>query len=198
MQARDVMTSPAVTVSPYATIKEAARLLIEHRVSGLPVVDTDGALIGLVSEADLLRLEATPAVVGASALPQRYERPPSIVAHVMTPGPISVSEDADIGSIADLLLRRNYRRVPVVRDRRVVGVVSRRDIVRLLASDDDFIAGCVRRALDEHRGGTLAYGVSVREGVVVLRGEGDLESVREARSLARSVPGVLDVRISSN
>lgn len=198
MKARDVMTSPAVTVSPYATIKEAARILTERRISGLPVVDAEGAVVGLVSEADLLRLEATPNMATASALPQRYERAPSIVAHVMTPSPISVSEDADVGYVADLLLRRNYRRVPVVSGRRVVGVVSRRDIVRLLASDDSFIADRVRGALDEHRGRRLAYGVSVREGVVVLRGEGDLESLRTARSLARSVPGVLDVRVTSN
>jgi CBS domain-containing protein len=198
MNARDVMTRPAVTVSPYTTIKEAARILTELGISGLPVVDTDGALIGLVSESDLLRLEATPAMAPTSALPQRYERPPSIVAHVMTPSPISVSEDDDIGRIADLLLRRNYRRVPVVRGRRVVGIVSRRDIVRLLASDDDLIADFVRRALREHQDRKLTYAVTVREGVVELSGGGDLESVRVARSVARRVPGVLDVRVASN
>jgi CBS domain-containing protein len=198
MKASDVMTSPAVTVSPYAKIKVAARMLTRERISGMPVVDADGAVIGLVTEADLLRLETPPPTAAVSALPERYERAPSIVAHVMTPSPITVSEDDDVAYIAELMLRRNFRRLPVVRGRRVVGIVSRRDVVRLLGADDDIIAAGVRRALDDHRDRELAYAVTVRDGVAVLKGQGDLESVRIARTLARAVPGVLDVRIDSH
>ena len=199
MKARDVMTSPVIAVGPQATIKEAARLLADHRISGLPVVDRDGDLVGIVTEADLIRLESTPeSPRRTSALPLRYGRPPSLVAHVMTPDPVVVSEEADIGHIADLLLRTGFRRVPVVRGRRVVGVVSRHDLVRLLATDDDLIAAGVRRLLREHGGRVVAYGVKVQDGIVELRGEGDQATMRTARALARRVAGVLDVRVATH
>ena len=188
------MTAPAISVPPEATIKQAARLLADHRISGLPVVDGAGILVGVVTEADLIRLEST---AGSPAAPPRPGRSPALVAEVMTPDPVVVAEDTDIGHVADLLLRTGFRRVPVVRGRRVVGVVSRHDLVRLLATDDDLIAAGVRRLLREHGGRVLAYGVRVQDGVVELRGEGDQASRRMARALARRVAGVLDVRVAA-
>ena len=198
MKARDVMTSPPITVTPHMTIKAAARLLTDRRISGLPVVDREAELVGILSEADLLRLEASPGGPGISPLPPRYHRAPSLVAHVMTPNPVSIVEEADLVHVADLLLRTGFRRLPVVRGRRVVGVVSRHDLVRLLATDDDLIAAGVRRLLREHGGRLVTYGVKVTDGVVELRGESDQASMRLARALAREVAGVLDVRVATH
>jgi CBS-domain-containing membrane protein len=116
MLARDIMTSPVITIRPQARVHEAARLLSDHNISGVPVVDDSGAMVGLVTEADLIG------------------KPGEAVGDIMSRRVTSVGEETPVDEIAQLLTSNHYKRVPIVRGERVVGVVSRADIVRMMAS----------------------------------------------------------------
>jgi len=117
MNARDIMTTDVVTVSPSMNVKELATLLAEKRISGVPVVDHEGNLIGVVSEADILS----------------RRRGEESVRALMTSDVIAVGENESVNEIAMLLSLKRINRVPVLRDRKVVGVVSRTDIVKAMA-----------------------------------------------------------------
>src|SRR5262245_60191481 len=196
MRAKDAMTSPAITVTRETHCKEAAALMVQHRISALPVVDASGRLVGLVSEADLLLLEATPDPRSqATPLPARTEPLPSRVDEVMTPEVYTVDEDTDLGVVAQRMLEVNVKRLPVLRGDRVVGVVSRHDLVRVIARSDDDVQAGVRSVLEEEGVRLTSLGVRVRDGVVELTGDGDRQTLRLAEILARSVAGVLDVRL---
>ncbi len=116
MLARDIMTRRVTTIHPYASIQEAAQLLADHNISGVPVVDANGAMVGLVTEADLISKSG------------------QTVADIMSRRVISVAEDTPVDEIAQLLTSNHYKRVPITRGSKVVGVVSRADIVRMMAS----------------------------------------------------------------
>ncbi len=192
------MTSPAITVTPEMHCKDAAALLVRHRISALPVLDSSGRLVGLVSEADLLPLEATPDPRSqATPLPQRLEPLARRVDEVMTPEVYTVDEDADLGVVAQRMLEANVKRFPVLSGGRVVGIVSRHDLVKVIARTDEEVEAGVKTALNEEGMRLTALGVHVRDGVVELAGDGDRQTLRLAEILARSVPGVLDVRLSS-
>ena len=118
MPARDIMTTQVVTVHPSATLEEAMKLIVEIEISGLIVVDQNSDIVGVVTEKDLL--------VGYDFLCQ-IKAP---IAEFMNRQIISVTEDTPIEEISKLLVQRNILRVPVVRGKKVVGVVSRRDILR--------------------------------------------------------------------
>src|SRR5215510_6019879 len=196
MRAKDVMTSPAITVMPQTVCKDAAALLVKHRISALPVVDGEGRLVGLVSEADLLPLETTPDPRSqAMPLPPRTEPLPRRVDEVMTPEVYTVEEETDLGLVAQRMLEANVKRFPVMRGRRVVGIISRHDLVRMLARTDEDIETGVKRALTEEGLRLTSLEVRVRDGVAELIGDGDRQTLRLAEILARSVPGVLDVRL---
>lgn len=115
--AGEIMTSPVITVAPESTIGDVAEVLHTNRISGVPVVDGDGVLLGLVSEHDLLARSGTSA------------------ADVMTTSVISVSADTPISDVRHLLVDRRIRRVPVVVRGRLAGIVSRGDVVALLATE---------------------------------------------------------------
>jgi CBS domain-containing protein len=195
MRAKDAMTSPAITVAPEAHCKDAAALLVRHRISALPVVDADGSLVGLVSEADLLTLETTPDPRSqATPLHARTVPLPRRVRDVMSTDVYTVEEDTDLGMVAQRMLEERVKRFPVLRDGRVAGIISRHDLVRVLARSDEDIEAGVRRGLADEIGRLSGVGVQVHDGVVELTGDGDPETLRLAEILARSVPGVLDVR----
>jgi CBS domain-containing protein len=195
MRAKDVMTSPPITVTPDTHCKEAAALLVRHRISALPVVDATGALVGLVSEADLLTLETTPDP-RSQATPLPVTVPvPTHVGEVMTAPVHTVDEDDDIGFVAQRMLEANVKRFPVLRGDRVVGIVSRHDLIKVIARTDQEVAAGVERALNEEGLRLTSLAVTVRDGVVELSGNGDRQTLRLAEILARAVPGVLDVRI---
>src|SRR5215469_16848413 len=194
MKANDAMTSPAITVMPQTLCKDAAALLVKHRISALPVVDAEGHLVGLVSEADLLPLETTPDPRSqATPLPRRTEPLPRRVDEVMTPEVYTVDEDTDLGIVARRLLEANVKRFPVMRGEQVVGIVSRHDLVKVIARTDEDIQADVQRGLAEEGMRLTSLEVRVRDGVVELIG--DTQTLRLAEILARSVPGVLDVRL---
>jgi CBS domain-containing protein len=145
MNAAEVMTTDVVAVAPETLVEEIARLLLRHRISAVPVVDATGRLLGIVSEGDLLRL-VTPGtaerrawwleLLSDSATPARdpVETRVRRAADVMTPDVVTVGEDTPVGEIARLLESRGIKRVPVVREGRVTGIVSRADLIRTLAS----------------------------------------------------------------
>lgn len=142
MNANDIMTHPVVTIAPDTVLADAAALLAQHHISGLPVVE-DGRVVGLVSESDLLhhrelgsRSPKQPWWVGVFR--ERHDPLEYVKAHavrardMMTTPVISVAEDTPATRIAALLAKRRIRRVPVLHDGRLVGIVTRADLVRSL------------------------------------------------------------------
>lgn len=115
MKAREIMTRSVISIREDATVEDAARLLARNRISGLPVVNADGALVGLITEHDLIAKQ------GRS------------VADMMSRGVISVSADTDVEQVQHLLTNQRIRRVPVVDHGKVVGILSRSDLVRQIA-----------------------------------------------------------------
>ena len=194
MRVRDVMSSPVVTVAPDTHLKEVADLLVRHEVSAVPVVE-DGALVGIVSEADLVPLELAPDP-RAHLAPVREPPPgvPRVVAEVMTREVVALPEGADASEAGRLMLERRIKSIPVVRGRRVVGIVARRDLLKVLARGDEEIAGDLRTLLEEELGPPSPYRVTVRDGVVELTGPPDPTVRRLATLLVRGVPGVVEVR----
>lgn len=117
MKVKEIMTAQVVTVAPDAPLSQVAALLRENRVSGMPVVDRSGAVVGLVSEHDLLA------------------RGGQVAADVMSTAVLSVSEDTDVDDVRHLLVERRIHRVPVLSGSRLVGVVSRGDVVALMVAE---------------------------------------------------------------
>lgn len=144
MLVRDFMTRPVVTVTPESSILDAARLMLEHRVSGLPVVNGEGRLVGIVSEHDLLRsgkheVEAERPhwlrvmIERASLASESAGFHDRKVGDVMTPDPLTVTEAAPLEQAGRLIEEHGFKRLPVVRDHQVVGVIARADFIRALA-----------------------------------------------------------------
>jgi CBS-domain-containing membrane protein len=115
MNVHEIMTTTVITVPAESRVEDAARLLAHHRISGLPVVNRSGALIGMVTEYDLLAKQGR------------------TVADIMSGGVVSVSPDTDVEEVAHLLASRRIRRVPVLDGERLVGIVSRSDLVQQIA-----------------------------------------------------------------
>jgi CBS-domain-containing membrane protein len=195
MLVREVMTATVVTVSPEASVKRATELLDEHSVTALPVVDDQGRLVGVVSEADVLR---------ESLLPdrRRHEIPahvagrtvPLLVRDVMSTLPMTIEADADLAEAAELLVDTQVKSLPVVEHDRVVGVVSRRDMIAVLARRDPLIEAEVDDLL---RAADVECVVDVVDGVVRLDGPDDNRTREIARVLAATVPGVVGVAFGS-
>ena len=217
MRAKDVMTSPVVTAGPQTTVPEIAKLLIERRISALPVVDQGERVIGIVSEGDLmrrventderhrswwLRLFSDPVTDAADFVKTHGRR----AADVMTREVVTVGEDTPLHEIAALLEERRIKRVPVVRDGRVVGIVSRANLLHGLAArpadtpvpsaDDEVIRSRILTTLREEVGGMTHFvNVVVNDGVVDLWGATDSSEVAQAvRVAAENTPGAREVR----
>jgi CBS domain-containing protein len=148
MNARDIMSKPVVSVHPDTSTREIARLLVEKAITAVPVVDDNGAPIGMVSEGDLIRPERAAREAKHSSwlemLAEGEPIPSELVvwlhsqAHsaraVMSAPVITVSEDTELSEIARVLVTHQIKRVPVVRDGRVTGIVARDDVLHALAS----------------------------------------------------------------
>ena len=144
MKARDIMTRDVATVRPETSVRDIAALMMEKHISGVPVVDDDGTIVGIVSEGDLLhRTEVGTerkhkwwfrVFADSDAAAREYAKAHGRAAHdVMSRYVISVRDDAEVRDVADILDKQRIKRVPVVRDGRLVRTISRRDLVRELS-----------------------------------------------------------------
>ena len=127
MRARDVMTSPVITLRPDAPVHAAAALLCSHGFTAAPVVDAAGALVGIATEADLVRGRIVPD--GWVVQPE----PDPVVGEVMTPAPAAMRPEDDLADVVALMLDARTRSVPIVDDGKLVGIVTRRDVLRVVA-----------------------------------------------------------------
>jgi CBS domain-containing protein len=191
MLVREVMTSPAVTVAPGASLKEAILLLDEHQITAMPVVDAGGRLVGVLSEADVLR----DSVPSDRRVHERLVEitGPTVrlaVTDVMTHLPVSVSPEDDLAQAVALLVDTQVKSLPVVSHGCVVGVVSRRDVIAVFAREDVLIEAQID---EELRQAGVECTVDVNDGVVRLRDADDPDSLRIARVIASRVPGVIGV-----
>jgi CBS domain-containing protein len=217
MKAKDAMTSPVISVEADATILQAIRIMLQRRVSGLPVIDRDGRLVGIVTEGDFLRRAETGTqrrrarwlefVVGPGKLAQEYVRSHARkVDEVMTADPVTVTEDTALEEIVRLMEKRQIKRVPVVRGQQVVGIVSRANLLHALASvareakpgtqSDESIRAQLLTELGKQPWAPLALiDPIVRDGIVELWGTITDERERHALIVAaENVPGVKAVR----
>lgn len=216
MKARDVMSSRVVSIAPEAAIQDAIRLMLDNRISGLPVVDASGALVGIVTEGDFLRRAETGTLrkrprwlellIGPNSLATDYVRSHGRrVEEVMTRTPVTVGEDAGLDEIVALMERKRVKRLPVVRGREVVGIVSRANLLHALASvsrdlppapaSDAEIRTQVMDELARQPWAPIALvDVIVKDGVVELWGSITESKQGEAlRVVAENVPGVQGV-----
>ena len=196
MLVREAMTSPVVTIPRTATVRQAIRVLHEHDITALPVTDATGRLAGIVSEADLLRgvFERDPRAF-ARPVATTSTPAPRMVEDVMTREVETARPGGDVAALAETMMRNRIKSVPVLAGSDIVGIVSRRDLIALLARDDARIRDDVLAAIAEYAPNGLRWDVSVREGVVELQGRADETGQRIADVLARTVPGVTRVSI---
>jgi len=137
----EIMSRSVIAVTPATPIKEAARLLVEHGVSALPVLDARGELVGIVSEADLIKVEARPDPRSqATPVAPSAGTAPRMVSDVMTTEVISVKAATEVSQAVRTMLDAGIKRVPVLDGRRVIGVVSRRDLMRVIARSDQSVS----------------------------------------------------------
>lgn len=201
MRARDVMSAPVVTVTAETSVKGAAKLLAANGFTALPVLDCDDRLIGIVTEADLVRdrfpRDARYRHLDRDELPLLDDEPVAdrapadTVGEVMTTPATAVAAGTDLVALVTVMLSERVRAIPIVDGDRVVGIVTRGDLVRLLARDDAVIATDVRHRLAAY-GGPDRWTVRVHDGRVEIGDAFDNATDRHvATVLAESVPGVI-------
>jgi CBS domain-containing protein len=218
MNAKDIMTAPVITITPDTPVHDIAALLLERRISGVPVVDDD-SVVGMVNEGDLLRRHEigtdgdTPQRPWWARLIERDQFPIEYVkSHarkakdIMSPHLVSVSEDTAARQLASIFAARHIRRVPVLHDGKMVGIVTRADLIRALAvktrdletprtQGDEAIRVRLLRELEQQRWWRPDWSaVYVRDGIVHYRGLIHSDDERQAaRVAAENVPGVRGV-----
>ena len=198
MRASGFMTKDVVTLHPRTQLKEAAATLAEHNIASAPVVLDDGSLAGIVSELDLLAHDVPPDPLTRVAPTEPETAPlPSVVADVMTRDVVTLPPTADAAQFLQHMLVDRIVCIPVVLADRVVGVVSRRDLLRLLARPDADIAKDVQHALAEALPWER-WGVRVVDGLAELATETPRAQARVAARVAQSVPGVVRVHLSES
>ncbi|MDQ6659215.1 MAG: CBS domain-containing protein [Actinomycetota bacterium] len=186
MRARDIMTTRVITVRSDAAIAEAAKLLADRGFSALPVVNGVGEPVGIVTEADLINTRFS-----NQARTQVASAAPTTVAEVMSTPMVSVSQDAEVAVVVNEMLTNRRHCVPVMDGTTMVGVITRRDVVRVLARSDEDIATDVRKHLS-YLGGSSRWMVRVVNGEAHLGDNFQDASDRlVAVALAEAVPGVV-------
>jgi CBS domain-containing protein len=207
LKVKDLMTHEVVSVHPSTSLKDVARLLVEHRVSGLPVVDDHGAVVGVVSEGDLVAkeqgrdaVERRPlaAILGDSkeTRSQLAKVDAGTAGEAMTAPVVTTRPDAYVVEAAALMTRRQVNRLPVLDGDRLVGVISRADVVRAFVQSDNQIADSVRQDVlrDTLWLDNRLFDVKVNDGVVTIEGRAGRRSTAEMiERFAGMVPGVLAV-----
>jgi CBS-domain-containing membrane protein len=207
MRVGNAMTPDLITVTPETSVHKAAALMGDHGVSGLPVVDGEGRLLGLVSEGDLILRQATPHpkrwwhrfVADPESLAREYRKAKgTTVAEVMTRAVVSVGPEMALTDAARILYDRGLRRLPVVHDGRLVGILSRADVVKTVAmtppvttaaSDNDLL-NTMRQRMAAEMWTSPGVVVEASYGVITLRGVVASDAERSALgTMARAIPG---------
>jgi CBS domain-containing protein len=216
MQAHQVMTREVVTVGPETSIFEAAKIMLRNHISGLPVINAGGEVIGIVSEGDFLRRAEVGTqrrsgrwlalLFGTNRIAANFVRERSRkVGDIMIPTPLTVTEDTPLDRIVQIMELHNVKRLPVLRGTHLTGIVTRSDILAAIAhsapnirqpsSDDHRIRSDVLATIEQATWRPARLNVSVWNGVVHLRGFVTSEVSRKAAIVAaENVPGVRQVR----
>ncbi len=204
MRARELMSTPVVLVPPEANLKEVAERMVAHRVSGVPVVDHSGQLIGIISESDLVsKLEYEEngrglvglldhLVHGVGADHKLHAR---TAADLMTSGVVTALPDASVRELIHLMTTRGVNRIPIVQSGRVIGIVTRADILRMLVRPDTAITEDVRwRLIHDLWIDPTGLVISTRDGIVTIAGEIPTRSEAElVKHWTAATEGVVDV-----
>jgi len=201
----DVMTRDVVSVTPDTPLKDVAAALVERGISGLPVCDADGAVVGVLSEADLLvKQGGSPErsgglfawLVETASAPDLAKLRAHTAGEAMTSPAVTVETASPVSEAARTMVSLGVNRLPVVEDGRLVGIVTRADLVRLFTRSDEEIARDIRQDVVKRLWiAPERIEVEVEQGEVVLRGEVDTEV--EAGLLEKRIPlvaGVVGVR----
>lgn len=214
MIAKDIMTSHVVSITPDSTVDQAIKVMLERHLSGLPVVDDKGRLVGILTEGDLLRRQEIGTErhrprwlefftsLGKMAVEYAHARGRK-VDEVMTADVITATEESKLEDIVELMMRHGVKRIPIVYGGGPIGIVSRADVLRALQrklspkpevtdrTDDDILRD-IRGAFEHSRCITpILIDLSVHNGKVVLRGAIQDERERGAIHVAvENVPGV--------
>ena len=206
MKVEDLMTREVVSTTPATSLKDVARTLMEHGISGLPVCDDDGVVVGVVSEADILVKERgrpeDPGllgwILGEPSAVELTKLRARTAGEAMSAPPIVVAGYVQAAAAARILVTEGIKRLPVVDQHgALVGIVTRADLVRAFARTDEevtreIVEDVVRRTLWAEPG---AVQVAVRDGEVELSGSLDLKSEAELLSaFVERIPGVVSIR----
>lgn len=202
MQAKDVMTTEVVTVDPESDVTSVAKIFFDRRISAAPVVDRDGRIVGIVSEGDLIRRTECPRgrswwlALVADTTAEFVRTHGTRAKDVMTRHIISIGEEAPLSEVARILESNNIKRVPVIKEGRLVGLVSRADILRGLAAfdrsqeaqpaaeDRDIRARILKLVKQETEASTQSVNVIVVKGQVYLWGIAETDQDRDAMRIA--------------
>jgi CBS domain-containing protein len=215
MRAHQIMTRPVISITPETTIVDAANTMLQKHISGLPVVDATGKLVGIVSEGDFIRRSEIGTErkrgrflkfilgPGKAATDFVHEHGRKI-GEIMTPEPLTITEDTELAEIVELMEKTNVKRLPVMRGDTLVGIVSRSNLLQAVASlardvpdptaDDDHIRNRIIDALEKNDWCPFGLSVIVRDGIVHLSGVITEERSRKAAVVAaENVAGVVKV-----
>ena len=215
MRAHQIMTRRVITVGTETSIVDAANLMLQNHVSGLPVVDAAGKLLGIVSQGDFIRRAEIGTqrtrnrwlqiLVGSGKEAAEFVRERARkVGEIMTADPCTVTESTPLTDIVALMESRNIKRLPVLRGDRIVGIVTRTNLLQAVASlakeipdptaDDDHIQDRIITAIEKTDWRPFGLSVTVRNGIVDLRGVITEERARQAAIVAaENVSGVKQV-----
>jgi len=217
MRIKDIMSKTVITVLPTATIAEAINLMIGARISGLPVVNEAGTLVGVLSESDLLRRAEVGTqrrrshwlewLIEPGRLATEYVRANGRLAReVMTADPVTIEDEASVEDAVSMMERRKVKRLAVIHDGKLVGIVSRADVIRSLAgfvspayeeqatSDAEIRRRIITEMASQVWAPKASVDVEVKDGVVQLHGAIFDDRERDAlRVAAENVPGVRSV-----
>jgi CBS domain-containing protein len=210
MRAHQIMTKDCITVTPHTTIEEAAKIMLQTHISGLPVMDDAGRLVGIVSESDFLRRGEIgtgrkrptwlqffmgPGKAASEFVHERGRR----VEDVMTRDPIAVGEETPLEELVRLMEKNDIKRLPVMSGRALKGIVTRSNLLQAVASmaheipdptaDDDHIRDRIIRTVDKTDWRPIGFEVTVRNGVVHLHGIITTDEARQATIVAAENTG---------
>jgi CBS domain-containing protein len=196
MRVGDVMTRSVVTTTPRTLVKDAAIVLAGHGVTLLPVVNEDGRLVGVLTEADVVRGRIPPDPRrGAWRGSQAGSPPPAMVGEVMSSPPLTTDPHTDAAELATMMIDRALRSVPVIDEGRLVGIITRRDLVRTIARADALVAADVRKRLGTY-GTPDRWTVHADHGTVTITDQfANPVDHHVALVLAQAVPGVVHAEV---